>query len=175
MAESVRKKIREELRPARYFTFIADETKDISKSKQLSLVLRYVFNGNTYERFIFYTKCNELNAEVIFTNITSALREIDTDITNCISQCYDGASVMIGHLTGARTRVTDVNPFAIYIHCHAHKLNLVLVDTCCTVSHASYFSLLESVYVFISSSIPHTIFMSKQKELGFTRQIQLKN
>ena len=120
MAESVRKKTREELRTARYFTFIADETKDISKSEQLSLVLRYVFNGNTYERFISYTKCNELNAEAIFTNITSALKEIDTDITNCISQCYDGASVMIGHLTGARTRVTDVNPSAIYIHCQAH-------------------------------------------------------
>ncbi|XP_011404137.1 PREDICTED: zinc finger MYM-type protein 1-like [Amphimedon queenslandica] len=140
--------------------------------EQLSLVLRYIFNGNTYERFVSYTKCTELNAEAIFTYITSALRDIDADMTNCVSQCYDGASVMSSRLTGVRTRVTDMNPSAIYIHCHAHQLNFVLVNTCCTVSQASYFfSLLESVYVFISSSISHAIFM---KELGFTRQIQLK-
>ena len=79
---------------------------------------------------------------------------------------------MSGHLTGVRC---DVNPSAIYIHCHAHQLNLVLVDTCRTVPHASnFFSLLESVYAFISSSVPHSIFTSKQKELGFTREIQLK-
>ena len=81
---------------------------------------------------------------------------------------------MSGHSTGVRTRVTDVNPSAIYIHCHAHQLNLVLIDTCRTVPHASNFSLLESVYVFISSSVLHSIFMSKQKELGLTREIKLK-
>ena len=63
LAESLRLKIREKLRTARYFTIIADETKDISKSKQLSFVLRYVFNGNTHERFISYTNCAELNAD----------------------------------------------------------------------------------------------------------------
>ena len=73
LAESLRSKIREELRTARYFTIIADETKDISKSEQLSLVLRYVFNGNTHERFISYTNCAELNAEAMFTYITSGL------------------------------------------------------------------------------------------------------
>ena len=67
--------------------------------------------------------------------------------------------------------MTDVNPSAIYINCHAHQLNLVLVDTCHTVPHALNFSLLERVYVFISSSVPHSIFMSKQKELGLTREI----
>ena len=127
--------------------------------------------GNTHERFISYTNCAELNAEAIFTYITSALRETDANITNCVSQCDDWASVMSGYLTGVRTRVTDVNPSAIYIHCHAHQLNLVLIDTCHT---ASNFSLLESVYAFISSSVPHSIFMSKQKELGLTREIQIK-
>ena len=164
LAESLRWKIREKLHTARYFTIIADKTKDISKSEQLSLVLGYVFNGNTHERFISNTNCAELNAEaIILTSITSALRETDADITNCVSQCYDGASVMSGYLTGVRTRVTDVNPSAIHIHCHAHQLNLDLVDTCHTVPHASNFSLLERVF-----------FSLLEKELGLTREIQLK-
>ena len=146
LAESLRWKIREKLHAARYFTIIADETKDISKSEQLFLVHRYVFNGNTHERFISNTNCAELNAEAIFTSNTSALRETDADITNCISQCYDGASVISGHLTGVRTKVTDVNSSAIYIHCHVHQLYLDLVHTCRTVPHTSnFFSLLESV------------------------------
>ena len=115
LAESLRWKIREKLHTARYFTIIADETKDISKSEQLFLVHRYVFNGNTHERFISNTNCAEINAEALFTYNTSALRETDA---NCVSQCYDGASVISGHLTGVRTRVTDVNSSAIYIHCH---------------------------------------------------------
>ena len=100
------------------------------------------------------------------------LREMNLDISHCISQCCDGASVMSGCNTGIRTKITDVNPAAVYIHCHAHQLNLVLVDSCKQLNHAlDFFSLL---YVFISSSVPHSVFMSKQKKLGFKREVQLK-
>ena len=96
---------------------------------------------------------------------------MDVDISNCISQCYDGASVMSGHLSGVRARVADENPSAIYIHCNAHQLNLVLVDSCRKINHAAvFFSLLETVYVFMSSSVPHSIFMRKQKEHGFAKE-----
>ena len=71
-----------------------------------------------------------MNSEALFTYIMKALREMDIDVSNCVSQCYDGASVMSGCNTGVRTRITDVNPAAIYIHCHAHQLNLVLVNSC---------------------------------------------
>lgn len=92
---------------------------------------------------------------------------MDIDIANCISQCYDGASVMSGCNTGVRKRVTDVNPKAVYIHCHAHQLNLVLVDSCKSLNHASeFFSLLQCLYNYISSSIPHALFVTKQQELG---------
>ena len=148
LADAVRKMIHDEISGARYFTLIADETKDISKSEQLSIVLRYIHNCKTYERFISYTKCEELNAEALFSYIMSALKELDIDINNCISQYYDGASVMSGCQTGVRARISEINPSAIYIHCHAHQLNLVLVDTCRKLPHASeFFSLLESLYV----------------------------
>ena len=39
LAESLRWKIREKFHTARYFTIIADETKDISKSEQLFLFI----------------------------------------------------------------------------------------------------------------------------------------
>lgn len=80
---------------------------------------------------------------------------------------------MSGSLTGVRTRILEDNPKAVYIHCHAHQLNLVLVDCCRSLSYASdFFALLESLYVFMSSSVPHSVLLRKQKELKL-REIQL--
>ena len=74
---------------------------------------------------------------------------------------------MSGCQTGVQSRMSAINPRAIYIDCHAHQLNLVLVDACKNLSmHQKFFSLLENLYVFISSSAPHSLFVTKQKELG---------
>jgi hypothetical protein len=78
--------IKEELHSAQFYTLMADETKDVSKSEQLSLVLRYIYNGSTYERIISFTKCDELNSEAIFSYIMAGLREMDVDISDCVSQ-----------------------------------------------------------------------------------------
>ena len=80
---------------------------------------------------------------------------------------------MSGSLTGVRTRILEDNPKAIYIHCHAHQLNLALVDSCRSLSHASdFFALLESLYVYMSSSVPHSVLLRKQKELKL-KEIEL--
>jgi len=47
-----------------------------------------------------------------------------------IAQAYYGASVMSGHISGVQTWIREKYPEAIYLHCLAHKLNLVLVSTC---------------------------------------------
>ena len=156
-----------EVKSARYYTIIVDETKDVSKKEQLTLVLRYVLKGVVHERFVSYTHCEELNAAALTSYIYKALDSIHLDIKECVSQCYDGASVMSGAYSGVKTRILQDNPRATYIHCHAHQLNLALVDSCRSLSHASdFFSLLESLYVFMSPSVPHSLFLTKQKELG---------
>uniref|UniRef100_A0A1X7V0P6 TTF-type domain-containing protein n=1 Tax=Amphimedon queenslandica TaxID=400682 RepID=A0A1X7V0P6_AMPQE len=167
LAESVLEYIISEVKSARYYTIIVDETKDVSKKEQLTLVLRYVLEGVVYERFVSYTYCEELNAAALTSYIYKALDSVHLDIQECVSQCYDGASVMSGAYSGVKARIQQDNPRAIYIHCHAHQLNLALVDSCRSLSHASdFFSLIESLYVFISSSVPHSLFLTKQKELG---------
>lgn len=66
---------------------------------QLSLVLRYIYNGNTLKRFLSFTK---LNSDAIFSFIMAGLKETDVDISNCVNQCYDEVSVMSGCNTGVR-------------------------------------------------------------------------
>ena len=169
MAQLVLSKITEEVRKACHYTLIVDETKDVSKREQISLVLHYVHEGNIYERFISYSHAQKLNASAITDYILNALTDLKLNISDCISQCYDDASVMSGCCSGVKTRILEKNPKAI------HQLNLVLVDTCKQLSAAfDFFALLESLYVFMSSSIPHNTFISKQSELGLSREIRLK-
>ena len=56
--------------------------------------------------------------------------QIHLDLHSLASQGYDGASVMSGRCSGVQQRIMEVAPQAIYIHCFAHILNLVLVDCC---------------------------------------------
>ena len=72
---------------------------------------------------------------------------------------------MSGRCSGVQQRVMEIVPQAIYIHCFAHVLNLVLVDCSKNVSYAvEFFAVLQSLYVFVSSSKAH-VFVRSQKEL----------
>ena len=105
----------------------------------MSFVLRYVQNCIVHERFLSYTYLEKLDASAITGYILSVLTDLQLDITDCISECYDGASVMSGHCNGVSSKILEINRKAIYIHCQAHQLNLVLVDSCKKLSSASEF------------------------------------
>ena len=48
-------------------------------------------------------------------------------------QGYDGASNMRGEFNGLQKLIRDENPYAFYIHCFAHQLQLIVValSRCC--------------------------------------------
>ncbi len=72
---------------------------------------------------------------------------------NLVGQSYDGASVMSSKHAGVQAQIKNVAKHAFYIHCSAHCLNLVLVDTVKAIPEANrFFSLQERLYVFMSGS-----------------------
>ena len=73
---------------------------------------------------------------------------------------------MSGRCSGVQKKIKEVAPQAIYIHCYAHTLNLVLVDAVKSIQCASeFFALLEMLYVFLSSSKANAIYLEKQSKL----------
>ena len=56
---------------------------------------------------------------------------------------------------------------AVYIHCWAHKLNLVLINACSDTPHVlDFFSTLQSLYTFFSgSTLRHSKYLDKQRDL----------
>ena len=54
-------------------------------------------------------------------------------------QTYDGASVMSGHIGGVQTLMRQQYPFAYFVHCAAHRLNLVLSQAVSSISPVKVF------------------------------------
>ena len=173
LANKVRSGICEDIRAAGYFSILADETKDSAKQEQMCFVIRYadMAKGAIHEHFISFVEAKSLDANSLSSYIIKLLHDLDLNLSKIVSQGYDGASVMSGRCNGVQAKIREVAPNAVYIHCFAHVLNLVLVDATKSLPIAAeFFALLESLYVFISSSKAHTIFIEKQKTLHPNKQ-----
>ena len=102
-SDVVLKKVTDEVKEAEGFAVIADEARDIRKKEQLSLCLRYVNKDlEVNERFVGFCDLSELDAKALATKIVDGLRKLGLDVKQCLAQCYDGASVMSGEVSGVQ-------------------------------------------------------------------------
>ena len=75
------------------------------------------------------------------------------DIQNIRGQGYDGASNMRGWWNGLQVLVSNDCPYAYYIHCFAHRLQLALVAASKEViSVHQFFDKLNSVVNIVCAS-----------------------
>ncbi|KAJ8359025.1 hypothetical protein SKAU_G00155500 [Synaphobranchus kaupii] len=95
--EKVKKIILEDVKDARFFAILVDETKDLSKKEQLAIIIRYVHDGCIKERALGTWHMKELSAEALATFLFKEIGSMGLDIQLCVGQCYDGASVMRGN------------------------------------------------------------------------------
>lgn len=165
--DTILDQISTEVRKAGVFAVMADESRDVSRVEQLSVCVRYVNGGAIAERFLGFTDMHDLDASALTENIISVLEKRGLDVKQCIAQCYDGASVMSGKRSGVQARFREATGSGcIYIHCYAHRLNLVVVDTARGIKEVdNFFGLMEAVYRFFSvSSLRHGRFVQAQKD-----------
>lgn len=174
MSQIILSEICVEIRQSVWYSIMVDESKDMSGNEQLSVVVRYLYDNSIHEEFLGFIRLHELNAEYLKNSICTLLLACGIEATNCVGQTYDGASVMSGSNAGVQTLFRqDAAPQATYIHCYNHRLNLVIVDCVKSVKLAAdFFGLLQSFYVFMSSSVVHEIFLQKQSELFPDRQVR---
>lgn len=132
MGGILRSQICVEVKKARVFSLLVDETKDASKIEQLAIVFRYVDieSASTHERFLTFVPAESLTAEGLSNHILQTLEQYHIDPKLMVSQGYDGAAVMSGHCSGVQSRIRQVAPNALYVHCNAHCLNLCLLNQC---------------------------------------------
>ncbi|XP_065662971.1 zinc finger MYM-type protein 1-like [Hydra vulgaris] len=144
-----------------FYSIIMDTTQDITKRDQLSQVFRYVkiikneqdeaTSIEIKEVFLGFTEIYNHTAAGLHEEILNLLEKHHIKLSNCRGQGYDGANVMSGIYNGVQALFKKNQPNAMYMHCAAHNLNLVINDAvkCCV----SFFVMLEDVYSFFGNSM----------------------
>ncbi|KAH9795783.1 TTF-type domain-containing protein [Citrus sinensis] len=135
----VKNTIREEIRDAK-FCLIVDESRDESKKEQMAIVLRFVDNnGFLQERFFGLVHVSNTSAATLKDGIHYVLSHHNLNIQNIRGQGCDGASNMRGEWKGLQALILKDCPYAYYIHCLAHRLQLALVAVSHEVVHVHHF------------------------------------
>ena len=151
-----------EIRQSPFASILVDEATDTSNSSQLSICLRVSVEGKgVFERIVKLVNVSERkNAEALSEHILEAIR--DANVQVLVAQNYDGASVMSSGLNGVQKKVRDEHPLAHYIHCHAHRLNLVLSQGLQSIACLRvFFSTVHGLANFFSTSSKRTSLLDK--------------
>ena len=150
LASEVRNSICDEIKKCSWFSIILDSTKDITNIDQVSVIIRYVFveyENHTLdirESFSgFFALQNHDSSDYAELSL-KILTKFGLDIKKCRGQGYDGASVMSGAHFGGQKQIINIVPTALYVHCCAHNLNLVISDAAKTSQKIfSFFSIVQ--------------------------------
>ena len=115
------------------FSILADETTDISCREQLSIFVRHVSDeGQLKEDFLGFVDVHDEVFDLNFANLTdgevlepkvtgkqlgrtivTAIEKAGLDISACVGQGYDGASMMASDVKGAATVLLEKKPAGI--------------------------------------------------------------
>lgn len=166
MAQETLQLILKEVKIAKYFSIIIDSTINISRDDQFSLSIRFVDQcGIIREHFLCFEELPGASADNFFDVLKKCLKKFDLDFSMCRGQSYDGASTMSGRYSGLQSKVKELSPLSLYIHCCAHNLNLVLIDSIkSSIDAVSFVGTLESLYTFLNSSLPRLHILEEEQK-----------
>ncbi|XP_078146200.1 zinc finger MYM-type protein 1-like [Centroberyx gerrardi] len=157
VASVITESMKEEVRKAPFVAIMLDETTDISNVAQMSYVLRYVTEDGVKERFFKYEDVTEdKRAQAIATRLLEFLQGFGC-VDKVVAQCYGGAAVMASGLNGVQAKVKETIPQALFVHCYAHTLNLVMAQGASKIRECKvFFSHLSGLAAFFSRSAKRT-------------------
>ena len=82
-----------QIKKAKYFPMLVDETKDQSRKEQLSIIIRFLDGEIIQERCCGTYHMQKLDAESLANFILKKLDELGLELSDCIAQCHDGQAL----------------------------------------------------------------------------------
>ncbi|CAG4944875.1 unnamed protein product [Colias eurytheme] len=164
--EDIQETIINNVKEAKYFAVIFDETTDISATEQLSLSLRYLKNNIIREDFVtFCDAYSDIRKEDVprsdeprLTGVALAHIVIDLctkfglDLSNCVGIGTDSCSVMASEVKGA---VSELSKFATHAQkcpCNNHILNNSLAKSANVPSCRNTAATMKKLVAFTNAS-----------------------
>jgi hypothetical protein len=164
MSEDVRCQLITRLQHVK-FAIQLDESTDIANAAQLLVYVRYCWEGEVLEDFLF---CKSLpgrtTGEELFRVLDSFFDESGLAWTQCVGVCTDGAAAMTGRKSGLVARVKQAGPHIISTHCMIHREALAAKDMSEDLSDA--FSKCTKIVNFIKARpLNHRLFENLCREM----------
>ncbi|CAB3370281.1 Hypothetical predicted protein [Cloeon dipterum] len=162
----LKEQIGKEVQAAPYYSVIFDTTQDISKVDQGSLIFRYLdfkkdelgatVSFQICETFVGFVEVRDSSAASIFDLLVKELCGFGlTNFDKLRGMGFDGAAVMKGQYNGVQAKIKEKQPSAMYVHCLAHNLNLVVRAVVKTIKELfDFFHFVEELYAFFAKSLP---------------------
>ena len=129
VCEEILNKIVSEINKSGYYSLMVDEARS-HKVQELCICVRYFNNYEIKERLLVMKNVFlDRSAESLANTILPYLQKLGIHGI-MVGQSYDGASVMSGVNNGVQKIIRDTHEYAVYVHCLAHRVDLVLVTAC---------------------------------------------
>jgi hypothetical protein len=106
--------------------------------------------GMVVERFLGLKHVEDTTSKSLKTSLLQMLAKYGLSVGRLRGQGYDGASNMRGEFNGLQKLIRDENPYAFYVHCFAHQLQLVIVSV--TSSCSSFDDFFNYVSLIVTSA-----------------------
>lgn len=145
----VNAKIEDEINEATFFSWQVDET----ITSQLSIILRYIKNGQVVQRFLgFHDISSGQTIDHVFSCLLGFFEKYCFE-HKLVAQSYGGAAIVSSQLDELQQKFKSVAPHALSIHSEAHDLNLILCKACnCNEECRIFFSKLNGFCSFFSKT-----------------------
>ncbi|XP_025199262.1 zinc finger MYM-type protein 1-like [Melanaphis sacchari] len=153
-------------------SIIADETSDVGHHQQMSIVIRYFDSilNKPVEHFVCLQRLTTVDAQSIFNSLNYVLvNKLSLNWSSVVGVCFDGAATMSGFNNRVQAKCKAKNNSIMYIHCYAHCLNLVLVDSVGRKNRVvfDFFGTVQLIFAFIESScVRHAILEKIAKQIN---------
>ncbi|CAF1432948.1 unnamed protein product, partial [Didymodactylos carnosus] len=154
------------------WTIILDSTQDTSKKEAVVILVRYLETddeGRVFpvERIINASSLTRTTSQELLNRVENLVNKLQLDYSKLVGQAYDGANNMFGGITGLQTRLQAKAPHALYVWCHAHRLNLVSTQAMsCTTEMKNCIGVLGELHSFFSGHVRYGVLLGEQRQKG---------
>ena len=133
----------------------------------MSTCFRFVNDeGEVQERFYELTRLKETDANTIVKEGVLPTSEQFASLSTLLALGADGASVMSGCYEGVAAKLKRSYPWLLYVHCAAHRLNLIVVEYFRTVKSASnVIKIYKSLHAIFNVASHREIFEATQRDI----------
>ena len=135
LGETIKEELVSSAQKVQSYGLMVDEVTDIPVQCQMLTFIQFVSPDTSCVEIAFLSVQNVLeefaiaNADALTSLIKDNLQQCGLSLKNLNGLATDGASVMTGKNNGLATKLKELNPVMISIHCICHKLALACTDT----------------------------------------------